>query len=57
MRLRLVSVVGESPWSGERSVDDDVSVLSRQELISTGRADSEFAVTVMPPNQNNLASH
>ena len=24
MRLRLVSVVGESLWSGERPVDDDV---------------------------------
>ena len=57
MRIRLVSVVGEFLWSGERPVDDDVQCFLV--VIDIHRACcSEFAVTViMPAIYIDLASH
>ena len=53
MRLRLVSVVGEFLWSGERPVDDDVQCFPGGHWSTPG----EFAVTVMPAIYIDLASH
>ena len=57
MRIRLVSVVGEFLWSGERPVDNDFSAFLV--VIDIHQACcSEFAVTViMPAIYIDLASH
>ena len=57
MRIRLVSVVGEFLWSGERPIDDDVSAFLVVIDIHWACC-SEFAVTViMPAIYIDLASH
>ena len=57
MSLRLVSVVGEFLWSGERPVDDDAFSAFPVVTVIHRACCSEFAVTVMPAIYIDLASH
>ena len=57
MRIRLVSVVREFLWSGERSDDHNVRCFPWWSLISIGHTDSDFTLTILPAIYIDLASH